>query len=395
MKSLSMFYKKRIALAVLVGLVVFLICWILFYPWEQERINVQSEESGKTQSYAEKLMKTMSLKEKIYQMFIVSPEQITGVKRVTAAGSATREAVNKYPVGGIIYSKPNMLSKEQIAEVISNTQSYSQTKLFIAVDEEGGKVNRLMDSVGTTFIDSMYSYRNKGEKTAKTNAQTIARDIRSLGFNLDFAPVADVWSNPDNTVISDRAYSDDFQTAAKLVCSAVEGFKEEGVLCTLKHFPGHGDTSEDSHTGMAYVNKTLKELREEEFLPFGAGIDEGADFVMVGHLMANEIDHEYPASLSEKVIGGIIRDELGFEGIVITDSLQMSAITDNYTNAETAVLAVKAGNDILLEPEDLEGAVTAIEHAVSEGEISEECIDEHVERILATKITAGIIEKKG
>lgn len=394
-KSRPLRKDKKIALCILIALLIFLPLWILFYPWDSKENKSISETKKETEENAvmpEDILAEMTLEEKIYQMFIVSPEQITGVNTVTAAGETTKLALQTYPVGGIMYSKPNMISQEQIKEVIDNSQSYSDINLFIAVDEEGGTVNRLMDTLGTTRIDSMYTYKNKGTKTARENARTIAKDMKSLGFNLDFAPVADVWTNPQNTVIGERAYSDDFKEAAELVNAAVEGFHEGGVLCTLKHFPGHGDTAEDTHTSTAYVTKSIENMKGEEFLPFEAGMDAGAELVMVGHMIVESVDDSVPASLSEKIVTKILREELGFDGLIITDALNMAAISEQYPSGQAAVMAVKAGNDLLLEPENLTESVNGIMEAVTEGDISEERINESVLRILQTKYDAGILE---
>lgn len=394
-KSRHLRKDKKIALCILIALLIFLLLWILFYPWDSKENKSISETKKETEENAvmpEDILAEMTLEEKIYQMFIVSPEQITGVNTVTAAGETTKLALQTYPVGGVMYSKPNMISQEQIKEVIDNSQSYSDINLFIAVDEEGGTVNRLMDTLGTTRIDSMYTYKNKGTKTARENARTIAKDMKSLGFNLDFAPVADVWTNPQNTVIGERAYSDDFKEAAELVNAAVEGFHEGGVLCTLKHFPGHGDTAEDTHTSTAYVTKSIENMKGEEFLPFEAGMDAGAELVMVGHMIVESVDDSVPASLSEKIVTKILREELGFDGLIITDALNMAAISEQYPSGQAAVMAVKAGNDLLLEPENLTESVNGIMEAVTEGDISEERINESVLRILQTKYDAGILE---
>lgn len=171
-----------------------------------------------------------------------------------------------------------------------------------------------------------------------------------LGFNADLAPVADVWSNPDNTVIGDRAYSDDFAQAAELIPEAVRGFHSGGVATTLKHFPGHGDALADSHDGAVYVSKPLEQLRREELLPFRAGIASGSDMVMIGHLILTEIDAAQPAPFSYRIVTELLREELGFQGVVITDGLQMKALTDSYTSGEIARRAVSAGVDILLCP---------------------------------------------
>ena len=216
--------------------------------------------------------------------------------------------------------------------MLSNTQSYSKIPLILTCDEEGGRVNRLMSTVGTTYIGPMFGYRDQGAETARQNAHTIASDMRVLGFNADLAPVADVWSNPDNTVIGDRAYSDDFAQAAELIPEAVRGFHSGGVATTLKHFPGHGDALADSHDGAVYVSKPLEQLRREELLPFRAGIASGSDMVMIGHLILTEIDAAQPAPFSYRIVTELLREELGFQGVVITDGLQMKALTDSYTS---------------------------------------------------------------
>ncbi len=335
------------------------------------------------------LLAQMSLREKVCQLFVVFPSSITGVSQVTAAGETTREALEAYPVGGFLYDKSNMLSQEQLSQMLSQTQRYAKIPLLFTCDEEGGRVARLMDTVGTPQVGPMLDYRDEGPDTARQNAQTIASGLTSCGFNLDLAPVADVWSNPENTVIGDRAYSDDFTQAAELIPAAVEGFHDGGVGCTLKHFPGHGDTSEDSHSGSVYVYKALEELREEELLPFQAGIDAGADAVMVGHLILPEID-DAPAPFSSVLVTQLLREEMGFQGVVITDSLQMQALTDHYSSGEIAVRAIQAGVDMLLCPADLDQAIDALLSAVEQGEISLRRLDESVGRILALKERLGL-----
>ena len=342
------------------------------------------------QTLAEQTLATMSLREKVYQMFIVQPSAITGVQKVTAAGEATRDAMERYPVGGFLYDRTNLVSKEQVSAMLSNVRSYARIPPILTCDEEGGRVNRLMGTVGTTRVGPMLSYQDQGVEKAKSNAQTIATDLVSCGFNTDLAPVADVWSNPQNTVIGDRAYSDDFQQAAELIPAAVEGFHDGGVACTLKHFPGHGDTSADSHYGSVYVYKTLDELRKAELLPFQAGIDAGADAVMMGHLIISDVDDQ-PALFSYKLVTQLLREEMGFRGVVMSDGLQMRAMTDHYGSAEIALRAVKAGVDILLCPRDLESAANALLDAVESGEITESRIDESVLRILQLKENRGIL----
>ncbi len=350
---------------------------------EQSPAPLESEPEPEP-TKAELLLENMTLQEKVYQMFMVFPSAITGVSPVTSADEATQKALKAYPVGGLIYDRSNLVSQEQVRTMLTDTQSYSKIPLLLTCDEEGGRVNRLMGTISTTWVGPMLNYREEGPSRAAENAQTIAEDLLSCGFNMDLAPVADVWSNPGNTVIGDRAYSTDFEEAAYLVAAAVEGFHAGGVACTLKHFPGHGDTSADSHYGSVYVCKTLDELRSAEFLPFRSGIDAGADAVMVGHLIVEDIDTE-PAPFSRKIVTELLRQELGFDGVIITDSLQMQAMTDHYGSGEIAVKAVQAGVDLLLCPADLEAAATALLDAVAQGELSESAIDEHVLRILTLK----------
>ena len=369
--------KKAIALILLIiltGLLVHIIT-------AQNGDSRSFAESGGNRARAEEIVNAMSLEEKVYQMLIVSPEQITGVETVVAAGETTRQALQTYPVGGLIYAEKNILDKNQIRNVIKSSQSYAKTGMFIAIEEEGTNAG----------LKLMYSYRNKGKRKAANNASQIAGYIREMGFNLDLAPAADVWSNSRNTVVSDHAYSDDFKQAAGLISAAVRGFHNKGVICTLKHFPGAGDLTEDLATGCTYLDKTDKEITAGELKPFQAGIDAGADIVMTGHMIINAIDKGQPASLSSKVVTNTLKEEMGFRGLAMTDSLSDEAITERYSSGEAAVLAVKAGNDILLKPDSVEDAVNAIIYEVSIGSISEAQINDSAARIIETKLNAGII----
>ncbi len=351
-----------------------------------------AEENSSTEPVSgdkyDKLIGKMDLHQKICQLFIVTPESLTGYDVVTASGDATKSALEEYPVGGLVYFAKNLEDEEQAKAMLSGARDIAgelgQLPLFLAVDEEGGDVARCADTIGTTKFSPMYDYKEQGESTAYSNAYTIAKDISGIGFNLDFAPVADTWSNPENTVIGKRAYSDDFAEAAALVASAVKGFKDGGVYCSLKHFPGHGDTKEDSHLGTATASKTPDELANEEYLAFESGIKAGADMVMVGHITVTSIDDQ-PATISEKIIKDELRGRLGYDGVVVTDSLAMGAVADMYDSGELAVKVIEAGADILLMPQDVKSAVSALEEAVKSGQISEERIDESLRRILILK----------
>lgn len=403
-----MFYSKRVkmiiafsiifALALLAGRVQVSAHSFARAPYSGLAIKAEQQPESSSESELEPfsdrahdIIAEMTLREKVCQMIFVTPAAITGAQKAVSADDATRIALEKYPVGGIYYDKSNMESKEQIRAMLANTQSYSKIPLIFTCDEEGGRVSRLMGSVGTTRLKAMLSYKNEGPQKAMENALTIARDMSDLGFNMDLAPVADVWSNPQNTVIGDRAYSNDFWQAASLIPAAVAGFQEGGVACTLKHFPGHGDTAADSHYGSAYVYKTLEELRTHELLSFQAGIDAGADAVMMGHIIVESVSNE-PALFSYELVTELLREEMGFDGVVMTDALAMKAISERYSNADVALMAVKAGVDMLLCPQDLDSAIQAIMTAVENGDIPEARIDESVMRILRLKEKRGILK---
>lgn len=356
-----------------------------------------TEEVNYVSLQANDILSKMTLDEKIYQLFIVTPEQLTGVSKVTQAGETTKKAIRSQPVGGVIYFAQNIVNREQCKGMINNLQSYSLLPLFIAVDEEGGKVARIGNNseMNTTKFPEMGEIGDGGSiEDAYQVGNTIGTELLELGFNLDFAPDADVNSNPENPVIGKRAFSNDPEKAAEMVNACVKGFCDSGILCTLKHFPGHGDTSADSHYGEAETLKNLDDLRNCELIPFISGIEAGAQLVMVGHITApNVVDEPVPSSLSSYFATELLRNQMGFEGLIITDSFQMHAITDQYTSGEAAVKALEAGVDIILMPSDLNGAVDGIKTAIESGKLQESRLDESVLRILRMKIESGIIIK--
>ena len=357
------------------------------------------EKTGEELIYeaAESILSSMTLEEKVYQLFVTAPEELPGVSgAVTVADDALLSALEQYPVGGLILFGANLIDRQQTAELISGAQSASRLGLFIGVDEEGGTVSRLgsKSAMGTTAFPDMRQIGDTGDVTrAYEVGLTVGRDISALGFNVDFAPVADVDSNPANPVIGTRSFSSDPQTASQMVAACVAGFLDSGVLCTLKHFPGHGDTATDSHYGSAQVNKSLDELRQCELLPFAAGISAGAPMVMVGHISLPELTgSDVPATLSYEIVTQLLRNELGFDGPVITDALNMSAVSERYSADRAAVLAINAGCDLLLMPYSLTDAADGVLAAIDSGEISPERLDESVLRILEAKLRSGVID---
>ena len=240
-------------------------------------------------------------------------------------------------------------------------------------------------------LPSMYSI-GQGRDPAKAYDALLdtGRSLKALGFNVDFAPVADIWSNPDNKVIGDRAFANTAEGATPFVRQAVLGLEEAGIASCVKHFPGHGDTATDSHTGSAVSYVDAKTLRQRELIPFIAGIEAGSPMVMVGHMkLPGVTDDNLPASLSPEVVDELLRDELGFDGVVVTDALDMGAVTAFYTPEKASVMAVQAGCDILLMPESLPKAFDALKAAVDSGTISEERINQSVLRIIEMRIRYG------
>lgn len=335
----------------------------------------------------------MTLEQKVAGLFFVTPEQLTGVGQAIQAGDGTREALGKYPVGGLIYFKQNIQSEEQIKEMLSNTVSFCPFPIFLGVDEEGGKVARVADALKLDNVGPMADIGAAGDVQAAYDANaSIGNYLASYGFNVDFAPVADVLTNADNTVIGDRAFSSDPQIASLMVASAVSGLQSTGVSACLKHFPGHGDTAGDSHTGAASTERTREEMEAAEFLPFIAGIEAGSDMVMVGHISAPALTDgdNIPASLSEDIITGILRNELGYNGIVITDALDMAAVTEYYESDVAAIMALKAGADMVLMPENFEQAYEGVLNAVQDGTISEERVNDSLRRIYRVKLRGKV-----
>ena len=331
---------------------------------------------GATDAVEAKLTE-MTLREKVGQLFWVRPEALDfslnpEKKKLT---QTMRQNLEQYPVGGIVVFKGNIQDESQLSSLIADFQSASKIPMIVAVDEEGGSVARLANHEAFS-LPKYKSARDIGAtgdpEQARQMGRTIGSYLRAYGFNLDFAPVADVDSNPDNPVIGRRAYSTDAQQTAQMVAAAVEGFHEAGMLCTVKHFPGHGDTGQDSHYGTATSYKTWEEMKATEMLPFEAGIAAGVDVVMTAHITTpNATADGLPASLSYTMITERLRGELGFQGVIVTDALGMNAIKKYFAPAESAVAALCAGVDVLLMPSDLRAAFDGVVRAVEDGTLSE------------------------
>lgn len=355
-------------------------------------VSADTEEKTDENDIWEEYLAKLSTEQKVAQLFIITPDALTGIDSVTAAGESTYAALEQYPVGGLIYFQNNLLSYEQISDMLHTVQDFSMEisglPLFLATDEEGGSVARIS---GQGFgIDSIEDMAQIGANEDYDRAAEVGRYMGSylceLGFNVDFAPCADVLTNSANTVVSRRSFGSDAKVVADMVEIQMKAFEKEGILGVPKHFPGHGATSEDSHEGYASIYKTADELDANEWLPFKEAIRNGAKFIMVGHIACPQITNDNtPASMSHYMVTELLRNTLGFDGLVVTDALNMGAVSQNYSSADAAVAAIQAGADLLLMPTDFYSAYYGVVDAVYSGEITEERLNESIKRILKVK----------
>ncbi|MEE6147976.1 glycoside hydrolase family 3 N-terminal domain-containing protein [Olsenella sp. YH-ols2223] len=336
---------------------------------------------------------SLSLEQRVCQLFVVRPEDIVDVGTVVAAGEATREALRRRPVGGICYFGRNLEDPDQVRRMLANVESFSEEAVGLpilrAVDEEGGTVARVASNpaFGVANVGDMRSVGAGGDADAAgAAAETVAAYLADLGFNVDFAPVADV--APAGSVMGRRSFGDDPDLVASMVAAQVRGFAGRGVGCCAKHFPGIGYASGDSEVEPISLDGTVDDLAARELVPFAAAVAAGVPMVMVGHLScAGVTGTDEPASLSSAVVGDLLRGRLGFSGVAITDSLGMGAVTATRTPAEAAVAALEAGQDLILMPADFESALQGVLDAVSSGRIGEGRIEESLRRVVALKLS--------
>lgn len=376
--------------------VAFLLCFSFSAAAEEERLIVveQERERPDPRAQARVLMRRMTLEEKVYQLFMVAPEALTGEKRTTALPDES--CFSRRPVGGVILFGQNIVSEAQLRELIEklfrDAKRTGAWAPFVAVDEEGGDVSRVANKLGYDLAPAPNRLgQSADEGGAYAAGAYIASYLTDLGINLNLAPVADVLVG-ESPEIGQRSYGGDAAVVTRLTLAMAAGLRDNGVIPCYKHFPGHGALSGKTHNGPAATARTLAQMRGMEFLPFAAGIDQGVEMVMTSHLTAKGMGDTLPASLSPAAITTLLRQELGFDGVVITDALRMAAITEGFSSAQAAVLALEAGADILLLPDDLDKAAQGVLKAVREQRLTLERIDLSVERILALKIQSGIIQ---
>ena len=378
-------------------------------PPEEEPAAPAAEtvQQGTDPDPAAALLGQLSLREKVGQLFMVRPDALDPTQTqtqindanaagVTAVTDGMRTMLAQYPVGGVCIFGKNLAGPGQITAFNADLQAASALPLFIAVDEEGGAVSRLANHPAfdlPRYAGAAAVGASGDPAEAEEMGRTIGAYLYEYGFNMDFAPVADVNTNPDNPVIGARAFSPEAAVAADMAAAMARGLYGAGVLPTFKHFPGHGDTAEDSHTGTAVTRRTREEMQECELLSFLAAEGETPHAVMVGHITAPALsDDGLPASLSAPIVTGLLREELGQTGVlVVTDSLAMQAVTDRYSPGEAAVMALQAGCDLLLMPDGLAEAFEAVLAAVEDGPLPEARIDERVYRILQYKQALALL----
>lgn len=361
----------------------------------QEKTDQKEENTG-TESgteWEEQMIKNMSLEDKVAQMFVVFLDSFAEKDQVTTMESDLKQKFSDYPVGGILMMSDNVANPDQMIDLNSQIKKiyYERTGVnpFICVDEEGGTVSRIAknEAFQVNDVGNMSDIGATGDTdNAYQTGIQLGTYLKKYQFNVDFAPDADVLVNPENEVIGKRSFGSDGNLVSEMVVQEMKGLHEEQICTAVKHFPGHGATEEDSHQEVAYSNRTLEQIRECELLPFQSAIQEGTEFVMVGHISyPNITGNDEPASLSEYMITDLLRNELSYDGIVITDAMNMGAISQNYGSGEATLKAVRAGADIILEPSDFQESYQELLEAVQRNEISEERIDESVRRILKVK----------
>lgn len=357
-------------------------------PVEEETVLTIDEQ-------IDEMLEGMTLGEKAAQLFVVLPEDLVdGVSCVVQAGDATRKGLETYPVGGIIYMEQNLQSEEQVKEMLRNVQQFSRERtglpLLTCVDEEGGTVARVAGSgnFDVTNVGNMSEIGASGDtERARQAGETIGTYLSELGFNLDFAPDADVWSNPANEIVRYRSFGTDPKRVSEMSMAVLDGLSSQGVCGVLKHFPGHGATEGDTHEGYAYTNKTWEELESCELIPFQTGIEQNVPMIMAAHIsLPNVTGDETPASLSHEIVTKRLREQMGYDGVVVTDAMNMGAVAENYEPAEAAVKALQAGVDLILMPEDFRAAYQGVMDAVEDGTLSKKRIDQSLRRILRLKL---------
>ena len=369
------YYKlKRISIIILICFIVIIISTV--YILSKKKYKEVDEHSKIMININE-----MTLDEKIGQMVL------SGFNG-TDFNSELDTLINDLKVGGVILFSRNIEDSKQLKKLnLDIEEANKNIPVFISIDEEGGRVNRLAKNIKR--FESAKSIGDKGDiKYAYENGKEIGKTLKDHKINMNFAPVLDIYSNSKNTVIGDRAFGNNEKIVETMGIATMNGLKDEDVIPVIKHFPGHGDTEVDSHIGLPIVDKSIDQLYDFEFVPFKKAIESGADAVMVSHILMKQIDDKNPATLSYNLITGILRNDMKFSNVIITDDMCMKAITNRLSVEEASIKSIKAGSDIILIGSDIgktKSVIEKIKLEVETNEISEKRIDESVYRILKLK----------
>ncbi|UOY92294.1 beta-N-acetylhexosaminidase [Ectobacillus sp. JY-23] len=354
---------------------------------------VHQDTARDLEKRVDRQLRALSLEEKIGQMFVV------GFPGTSIEEARLAELIQTYHVGGVILYGDNIKNAAQLLQLNNTIKTLNQKSsipLFLSTDEEGGRVSRLPQGK-TVFPPNKVIGVNNNPALSYEIGKVIGEELSLFGFNMDFAPVLDVHSHHQNTVIGDRAFSADPDIVGTLGTATMRGLRSARVIPVVKHFPGHGGTTTDSHVGLPVGMQTTEQLRQFELKPFRQAIASGADVIMVAHILyPNVTTDKKPASLAKELVTDLLRNEMSYKGVVITDDLEMGAIANQYSPAQAAVLAVQAGVDLLLLGHSFEKeaqAYSALLHAVKIGEIPVARIDESVKRILTLKAKYTLTDK--
>lgn len=355
---------------------------------------------------SESVSQQQGLKEKIGQMILL------GFRGTEVGGQSNiAKIIKDLKIGGVVlfdYDVPsasfsrNITGPEQTQKLISNLQSFSDTPLLVSVDVEGGNINRLKPEYGFVDVASAQEMGEMGASFTAQESQKLAEELKDLGFNMNFAPVVDLNLNPDNPVIGKlgRSFSANPEKVSEFASVFIKQHQEAGIISVAKHFPGHGSSSEDSHLGIADVTKTYS---QKELEPYFSLQNQGlVDVVMTAHIIDRNVDENYPATMSKSFLEAILREQIGFEGVIISDDMQMGAIALNYGFEDALIRAVSAGCDMLLLSNNSKAeydekiaykAVDVVFNAVKRGEISEQRIEQAFNRIFDLKQKYGILQQ--
>lgn len=342
---------------------------------------------------AQQVLDEMTLEEKVCQLFVVSPDSLNSAAGTYSINQTITSNLEAYPVGGLIFYEPTIYTPQQVSDLISEMQALSSIPMFVGVDGEGGYDSGLSKFGITNTYDTMSTYGQAGDtELVEEIGSEIGASLAQVGFNLDFAPVADVLVEENNTEVGERSFGDSPEIVSPMVQAVIQGLHSQNTISCLKHFPGLGSTEDSTEDGTVTSQRTMEDLRSTEFLPFIAGMESGADMVMVSHVTYPEIvSDNRPSSLSPIIVTELLRNELGYSGVVITDAFTKGAISSNYSSGEAAVLAIQAGCDMILMPEDLSEAANAVIDAVRSGRITEARLNSSVLRILSLKAQYGLL----